>query len=1020
MNIRHLRLALALHLVLLTLTTSARAQKPELIVQAGHSSPVNAFSFSPDGRLLASGSGKTWSFVEVSVVKLWDVASGTELRTFRHIEPVVEVSFSADGRRLAAKGSNGGAHKIKVWDVASGTELPDEKIDSSYLTLTESPDGKTVAEIDEKNIRLRDKSTGRELRSLQSRTSDFQKVLFSPDSSILATGGDRFSIRLWDLRGGVLRTLEGHTDFPIAADFSPDGRVFASGGRDLTVRLWDVMSGREVRKLTGHNAGFVKGIRFSPDGKTLVSFDRKEIKLWDATSGREIMSAPGVYDDEYSAFYSPDGRLLATDAGEGVKLWDTATGKEFQFVPCGNFKQSFSPDGKIFSCQNKEQVRLWDVANAKEIARVSTSAEYLSVIRWAISPDSRAVAVLDKSTPPRLLLLEAATGKPLRTIVDDSFDEGDDFIFAADSKSLIQFYKQEAQVWDIATGQKVRSFDNRYDEAAFRELWAIAPHNFFRWKYSDISPDGIYKVRFGESGEIHLREARTGSEIATLVGIDEKDWLVATSEGFFDGSPASWDRILWRFNNDTFSYAPVETFFGEFYYPGLLQDVVAGKRPAPPDGKELARIDRRQPKVTITPVAGQASATDDNKRTARISIEVEESANKPAQSNHMATSGARDLRLFRNGSLVKAWRGDLFATGAGDGCKQLPADATGQARRAHCEINVPVIAGANDFTAYAFNQANVKSADARLAIRGDESLRRAATLHLLAIGVNRYEDESLNLRYAVADAQGFARELKRQQESLQQFARVEIKLLTNNQATKQNILAAIAELARKAQPEDTVIVYFAGHGTAEQNQFYLIPTDVGRRARGEGDEVRRILSRSVSDRELERAFENVDAAQFLFVIDACNSGQALEAAEKRRGPMNSKGLAQLAYEKGMYVLTAAQSFQAAQEVSKLGHGLLTYVLVEEGLKRGVADAEPKDNSIFLREWLDYATRRVPQVQVEEVERALARGKDIAFADYERGLSVKKRAGQRPRVFYRGDAESKPLIMARPGQRAPSR
>ena len=82
--------------------------------------------------------------------------------------------------------------------------------------------------------------------------------------------------------------------------------------------------------------------------------------------------------------------------------------------------------------------------------------------------------------------------------------------------------------------------------------------------------------------------------------------------------------------------------------------------------------------------------------------------------------------------------------------------------------------------------------------------------------------------------------------------------------------------------------------------------------------------------------------------------------------MNSKGLAQLAYEKGMYILTAAQSYQAALEVSRLGHGYLTYALIEEGLKRGTADAEPQDGSILAREWFNYATRRVPQMQEERL------------------------------------------------------
>jgi len=82
--------------------------------------------------------------------------------------------------------------------------------------------------------------------------------------------------------------------------------------------------------------------------------------------------------------------------------------------------------------------------------------------------------------------------------------------------------------------------------------------------------------------------------------------------------------------------------------------------------------------------------------------------------------------------------------------------------------------------------------------------------------------------------------------------------------------------------------------------------------------------------------------------------------------MNSKGLAQLAYEKGMYVLTAAQSYQAAQEATQLGHGFLTYALVEEGLKTAIADAEPKDNRLLLREWLNYATNRVPQMQQDMI------------------------------------------------------
>jgi len=151
------------------------------------------------------------------------------------------------------------------------------------------------------------------------------------------------------------------------------------------------------------------------------------------------------------------------------------------------------------------------------------------------------------------------------------------------------------------------------------------------------------------------------------------------------------------------------------------------------------------------------------------------------------------------------------------------------------------------------------------------------------------------------------------------------------------------------------------------------------------------------------------------VIDACNSGQALEAEEKRRGPMNSKGLAQLAYEKGMYILTAAQSYQAALEAAQLGHGLLTYALVEEGLKSGVADNEPKDGIVNAREWLDFATERVPQIQEQKMKESRGLGLNIAFTDGEQKIAdPEKRSVQRPRVFYRRDMEASPLVVAKPG------
>ena len=173
-----------------------------------------------------------------------------------------------------------------------------------------------------------------------------------------------------------------------------------------------------------------------------------------------------------------------------------------------------------------------------------------------------------------------------------------------------------------------------------------------------------------------------------------------------------------------------------------------------------------------------------------------------------------------------------------------------------------------------------------------------------------------------------------------------------------------------------------------------------------------ILEHSISDEELERAVEGIDADKLLMVIDACNSGQALEAEEQRRGTMNSKGLAQLAYEKGMYILTAAQSYQAAQEASQLGHGLLTYALVEEGLKQAAADGDPKDAQVWVREWFDYASTRVPNMQLEN-ERHEA-GLTLSFVEGERVPDLEGALHRRPSILPT-QSEGRTLIAPNVGE-----
>jgi len=169
--------------------------------------------------------------------------------------------------------------------------------------------------------------------------------------------------------------------------------------------------------------------------------------------------------------------------------------------------------------------------------------------------------------------------------------------------------------------------------------------------------------------------------------------------------------------------------------------------------------------------------------------------------------------------------------------------------------------------------------------------------------------------------------------------------------------------------------------------------------------MQKLTVHGISDIELGAALEGIDAGQLALIIDACNSGQALESDENRQGPFNSKGLAQLAYDKGIYFLTAAQRYQAALENSRLGHGYLTYALIEEGLKQRKADFDPLDGEITLREWLDYAVNRVPELQAE----ATSEARFLVQVNTANPTRSMRSDLQIPRAFYRRDGSLQDIV-----------
>ena len=1003
-------------------------------------------SVNPEGHLLAAG-------IDNKRLKLWDLTAKKDRELAATSKEFCQVKFSRDGRHLALSDN----YTVKLWELATMRELPSVKVPASitypqgdaFVAFTE--DGKRIATggFGTDTI-VWEIETGKQLSNLSGRTNMAYDVSFSADGSELASGGRT----RWDLRTGRGLRIVPNTPEKTYGVASPNGRLLALTRMNSSkVSLVESPTGRILFDLTPtEELGSVTKTRFSGDGGVLaVVYGTREdqqptpgtsltrgsqVKLWDVKTGRELRSLIST-DIPTNVDFSTDGRLIGTLGAMGqIALWDAQSGSKLRDLassPTGSFTPPVIKPGQMPTMPNMADIAAM-MTNVMGSMAAGTPGQ--TVTSLAFSDDGRILAtggVESKANIDIAAMMSGAMGQR---------PKGQKGSKPIDPSDMMKDLKVEAvgrvQLWDVTTGREIgaiRGHGRAVSKVAFSrdskllatastdntiKIWDVATRSELRTltghtsgiESIDLTPDGRLLASASDDGSTFLWDLQTGEHLLTLISLDDGgEWMVVTPQGLFDGTPVSWNQILWRYNQETFNVAPIEWFFNEFYHPGLLADIFAGKRPRVT--QDVSKKDRRQPVVKLS-FAGQAPESSVATRTIKVKIDVSDAV---ADKDHPQGSGAQDVRLFRNGSLVKVWHGDVLK---------------GQAA-VTLEQEITVTAGPNRLVAYGFNRDNVKSKDAPLVFSGADSLKRKGTAYIIAVGVNEYANSQYNLKYATADAKSFGDELRQRQTQLAGFERVEVIQLLDQQATKANILTAIKRLAgesgpptlkagqldgiKRAEPEDTVVIYFAGHGTAQAQRFYLIPHDLGytgERTKLTEQGLKTMLSHSISDIELEAAVEGLDAGHLLLIIDACNSGQALEAEEKRRGPMNSKGLAQLAYEKGMYILTAAQSFQAALEAAQLGHGYLTYALVEEGLKTPVADSAPKDGVVIAREWLNFATERVPQMQEQKMSEGRGVGLQIAFTEGEANIAdPQKRSVQRPRVFYRRELETNPLVIVKP-------
>jgi WD40 repeat protein len=1010
----------------------------------GHSH-LESVAFSLDGKFVLTGS------IDGTAL-LWQTETAKEIRGFGEpSSPISSVALSVDGRYALTGGFD---NKAKLWEVTTGKPVRQFEGHSGPIhSVAFSSNGEYVLTgSEDKTARLWKTETGRQMGQFVGHSNVIYSVAFSPDGKYVLTGSEDETARLWSAETGKeARRFEGHSQSIYSVAFSPDGRYAVMGSGDRTARVWEVQTGKMLSRFAG-NSGQIESVVFSPDGKYIItgSFDGTAY-LWDVEMGQHMRRFIGHSGSINSVAVSADGKYLLTGGtDETVRLWEVETGKEVRQFEGSNSIQSavLSPDSKYVLTIGyfDKTAHLWELETRKQVLQFEghTGVIYSA----AFSPDGR--YVLTGSADRTALLWEAKTGKKVR-----QFDPKASWpvAFSPDGHHLLT----GIELWETETGRRVRQYsneevdhdhsvssaaisaDSKYvltgsDDGTVR-LWDFETGNELRQLLghsSDVnsvafSPDGMYAVSGGNDCTTRLWDTSTGKEILSLLSFRDGTWVVLAPDGRFDTSNLEEIKGLhWVVPDEPMKPLPFEIFMRDYYEPRLLVRILSGERfkivPS------IATLNRVQPKVVIV----AATPHKDHPDLATVTVKVSKAMGEFKQGDNKTTyeTGVYDLRLFRDGQLVaqvppfnlltndtskqagatpeqmrKAWREQA----------RVKLGATGEQTITFNNIHLPRRPDLKqvEFAAYAFNEDRVKSQTDKKPLVVPEALApRRGRAYVVTVGVNAYENRGWDLRFAASDARLAQQALCEGLNQSGEFADVSgVSLISDARpaahagpATKANIKAALVKIADQARPEDLVIVYYAGHGYADQSgNYFLFTSDTGP---GQRKEItRELLRHSISSQELSIWLTHVDAGEIALIIDACHSAGTVKGeagADFKPGPMGSRGLGQLAYDKGMQILAASQADDLAFEAAALEHGLLTYALMKDGIRDRKADLN-KDGRITLSEALEYAVARVPMLY-----QAMRRGElDKLFeSERDRGPQVvgkaaslrKKNAFQQPWLF----------------------
>ncbi len=716
------------------------------------------------------------------------------------------------------------------------------------------------------------------------------------------------------------------------ATFSPDQKYLVTGTTDGTICFWDNIQGREKRRVKAFTDA-ISNIIFAPDGEHFLTTSAgKTAKLWKILSEKEITEASAqnldrmyvkkLFDLDHKnpvtgAAFSPDGNSILTTENDLVHLWDAVSGKLLKSFKNDSEISSvgLSPDGALaVTTDYKSSIKLWDVKSGNPTKSLQGHTGFIKAA--AFSPDGKTLAT--GGSDRTVKIWDVVTGRELITFRSEDlyirkimFSPDGGRLSIVDDETTVHIFNLRSRVLI----RKIKS-DSKIAGTV------------------EFSPDGRYLIAPQENGAVSLISLETGKQFCQIVSFKDDSWAIIDHQTRFDASEDAEKNLEYKFGNETIALTQLKEMY---YEPRLLAKLLGfiGEplRPIIP----LSEI-KLYPEIPSQKIEGT-----------KLTFTLKNRG-----------GGIGKVEVFVNDKIAYAdTRDDYLKSNPSANERTLTIDLIDSAYRKGVANKVKIV---SSNYIKEIGQGNLRSSGTEIIWNAPgESSFSQPHFYAIVTGVSDYTGDYLDLKFPSKDAEDIGNALNLGAQRMFGKTNTHITVLSSSGKTgtilptKANLKKSFEEVIAKAQTNDIVVVYLAGHAVTLEDTYLFLTQEASSTSREYISKNSSFIT--ISSLELMEFLGKNRALKQVLILDTAAAGavsQNLTQVNDISGDQ-IRAMQQLREKAGLWILMGAAANAVSYEANKYGQGLLTYSLLE-GLKGAALE---KDGLANVSKLFDYAQNRVP-------------------------------------------------------------